>query len=820
MPNRFAMSNLRFRIPLGWALFALALTAVQPTWATAEPEPIAPPFESIAPATIRLLMLGDSITSGQGGEPAGYRDDLFALLQQGDPQNTYQFVGSTGQPPLQGHFLGGQQVNDFYPSGVGNGWGNGSFDVTPDMGPPQVPHMVTMHLGTNDLNSDPPPFGPYSFDHGQTLIHTQAGELADLVRYLLLWQDGTQSSTLANVVMSMIIPMNNRAADVRDYNREIVAMSEDLAEGIPTGTPVKIVLADHYNRFLTNPDLFTFGPNDWMSDDLHPNNTGYEQMADVFQRAVINAVNDIVPPEPITDLAVIGVESDRVRLAFTASGDDAAAGQAFRYDVRYSTGILTSNNFGFGTQALDEPEPPVAGQRDTVEVTGLFPGTTYTFALKVVDDGGERSTISNIRNVTTIGGGTQTLVLRQGLNGYNGSEDNLMMDIRANENYGAGVDLQIGRHGTEPTPLITTISRGLVRFDVSAIPPGATIVSAKLKLFSYQRDSSTPVDIGAFRVTKHWIEGTRSSFQQQTGSSCWIAARLNQLAWSQAGAGAASNSAQNDDPNFDRYATGEDTTTVTAINAWYEWDVRNAVIKWRNGEWNNDGLVLIALNESVQNNRWFHASEATANELQRPTLTVTYETTPVNSPPIAAVGGPYVGEAHAPVLFDGTHSFDPEGLPLTYHWEFGDGATGTGPTPSHTYMTPGIYTVSLVVNDGAMSSDEDTTSAHIGISLAVGGGDGAPPRVTDLLSPVPSPFRQSTSIGYVLAEAGPVSLRIYDAQGRLVRVLADENRQPAGVYRALWDGGQERGGQAPRGVYFCRFASGGIERTRKLILLD
>jgi len=679
--------------------------------------------------------------------------------------------------------------------------------------------MVTMHVGTNDLNSDPPPFAPYSLDHGQTLIPTQAGELADLVRYLLEWQDGSQSTTLAHVVLSTIIPMRNRANDVRDYNREIVAMTEDLAEAIPTGTPVKITLADHNRRFLTNPDLFTFGPNDWMSDNLHPNDTGYAEMADIFHQAVTNSVNDIVPPEPVIDLVVIGVESDRVRLAFTATGDDAAAGQAYRYDVRYSTGILTSANFGFGTQALDEPEPPAAGERDTVEVTGLFPGTTYKFALKVVDDGGERSSISNIKTATTIGSGTQTLVLRQGLSGYNGSEDNLLMDIRANENYGAGVDLQIGRHGTEPTPLITAISRTLVRFDVSAIPPGATIVSAKLKAFSYQRDSSTPMDVGAFRVTKHWIEGTRTGFGQQTGSACWNAARLNQLAWSQAGVGAASNSAQNDDPNFDRYATAEDTTTVTAINAWYEWDVKNAVVKWRDGEWNNEGLVLIALNESVQNNRWFHSSEATANELLRPTLTVIYETTPVNSPPIAAVGGPYVGEALLPVAFDGSDSFDPEGLPLNYLWDFGDGATDTGATPSHIYSLPGNYTVSLVVNDGEMSSEPDTTSVLIGVSLAVGG-DGAPPRVTALLDPTPSPFRQSTTIPYVLAEAGPVSLRIYDAQGRLVRVLAEEHRQPAGAYRALWDGGQERGGRAARGVYFLSFTSGGVQATRKLVLLD
>jgi hypothetical protein len=241
-------------------------------------------------------------------------------------------------------------------------------------------------------------------------------------------------------------------------------------------------------------------------------------------------------------------------------------------------------------------------------------------------------------------------------------------------------------------------------------------------------------------------------------------------------------------------------------------------VKWWSGEWNNEGLVLIALDEGVQNKRWFHSSEATANQILRPTLTITYETAPVNSPPIAAVGGPYFGETTIPILFDGTGSFDPEGQPLTYLWDFGDGATGTGPTPSHIYPNPGTYTVSLVVNDGGASSKPDTTSVLVGITLA-GGGDTAPPRLTALLDPAPSPFRQETTIRYTLAAAGPVSLRIYDAQGRLVRVLA-EGQQPPGSYRARWDGGQERGGRAARGVYFCRFAGGGVEATRKLILLD
>lgn len=578
--------------------------------------PAAPAAPAAARDQVDVLLIGDSITEGQGAPP-GFRDDLLALLTA-EPLHSFRFVGSSGGPPLQGHFMGGKQIEDFYPPDFGHGWGNGKFDTTPDLGPPGTPELAAIHLGTNDLNSQPPPFVPYSFDHGQTLNPSQSAELAEYLEFLLQWQLGPRSFDLRHLVLSLIIPMQNRAQDLKLWNDAVVAMSEDFAEGTVAGTPVRVTLADHYHRFLSNPLLFTFGPGDWMSDALHPNDAGYTQMAEVYRDAIVAAVDDSTAPAAVDDLVATAVDTTRVTLAFSATGDDGLGGQAARYDLRYATGSIDAQSFKLATQVVDEPLAGPPGSPETIEVAGLQPGTTYAFALKVSDDGGNRSELSNVVVATTPGTSTVVLVLREGLDGYFGSTDNVLVDTRSQDNFGSVANVAIGRRGT------AEVERSLVRFDLSGIPAGATILDARLRTYNYQRDSSAPAVLGAYRVTKHWVEGTRSTPSPQSGASCWVAAQLAILAWSGPGLGAASDAAVNDDPSFDRYATPEDTTTVAALNTWYEWDLTRAVERWVGGEWHNEGVLLKSIAEASSTTRWFRSSEYATDPALRPELVVTY----------------------------------------------------------------------------------------------------------------------------------------------------------------------------------------------------
>jgi len=83
-----------------------------------------------------------------------------------------------------------------------------------------------------------------------------------------------------------------------------------------------------------------------------------------------------------------------------------------------------------------------------------------------------------------------------------------------------------------------------------------------------------------------------------------------------------------------------------------------------------------------------------------------------NQPPTAvAEASPTDTAAGTEVTFDGSSSKDPDddAGSLTYDWEFGDGAAGSGETVSHAYESAGEYTAELSVSDGASSETDEVT---------------------------------------------------------------------------------------------------------------
>ncbi len=89
---------------------------------------------------------------------------------------------------------------------------------------------------------------------------------------------------------------------------------------------------------------------------------------------------------------------------------------------------------------------------------------------------------------------------------------------------------------------------------------------------------------------------------------------------------------------------------------------------------------------------------------------VTVTVAGANHPPTAVAGGPYSGTEGAAVSFDGSGSTDPDGDALTYAWTFGDGSSGTGVRPTHTYADNGSYTTTLIVTDARTAASAPATS--------------------------------------------------------------------------------------------------------------
>jgi phosphodiesterase/alkaline phosphatase D-like protein len=111
--------------------------------------------------------------------------------------------------------------------------------------------------------------------------------------------------------------------------------------------------------------------------------------------------DDTTPPAAVTDLAAGIATETTIVLSWTARGDDGATGTAARYDLRYSTSVITEASFASATVVPRVTEPKVAGQTEAFAVTGLTAGTTYWFAVKTADEVPNWSAISNVPSKTT-----------------------------------------------------------------------------------------------------------------------------------------------------------------------------------------------------------------------------------------------------------------------------------------------------------------------------------------------------------------------------------------------------------------------------------
>jgi len=108
-----------------------------------------------------------------------------------------------------------------------------------------------------------------------------------------------------------------------------------------------------------------------------------------------------IPPSGVFDLAVIDSTDHSLLLRWTAPGDDGDVGRAVAYEIRYSFGPISEENFASATAVATPPLPRSAGEPESLTVGGLEPSRFYFLALRARDDADLVGAVSNLTAAQT-----------------------------------------------------------------------------------------------------------------------------------------------------------------------------------------------------------------------------------------------------------------------------------------------------------------------------------------------------------------------------------------------------------------------------------
>jgi lysophospholipase L1-like esterase len=194
-----------------------------------------------------ILPLGDSITHGFGSsDDAGYRAALYSLATAANQQVTFTGSLSNGRNTPAGFVKNHEGHDGISITGI-TGW------VPPAKAFTATPHIVLLHIGTNDMTSNADPT-------------TASKQLDTLITNLVA------AAPDALVVVAKIIPLGYSNSNYTSYIGKI-------ADVVKTHTDKKehVLLLDMST--LPSSDIKGNG-------DVHPTDKGYSDMANLWYGAI------------------------------------------------------------------------------------------------------------------------------------------------------------------------------------------------------------------------------------------------------------------------------------------------------------------------------------------------------------------------------------------------------------------------------------------------------------------------------------------------------------------------------------------------------
>ncbi|WP_316528185.1 SGNH/GDSL hydrolase family protein [Kitasatospora brasiliensis] len=234
------------RLGLSAALATVCAALAVPASALGSAEPPAAVTAAAAKPTVRVMPLGDSITVGVGSPTrSSYRRPLWNLVA-GQSRYTVRFVGSQA----------GGELPDTHHEGHSGYLIDGIRAEVDQWIAAERPDVVLLHIGVNDLNRG-----------------TDPGHAGDRLKALLdrIFADRPG----VTVIMQGVIPTTQGL-------KSSPTAFNDQARGLQAPE----AKAGHTFRFVDPPALTA----NEMSDRLHPNDAGYQRMADAFFAPLDQAV--------------------------------------------------------------------------------------------------------------------------------------------------------------------------------------------------------------------------------------------------------------------------------------------------------------------------------------------------------------------------------------------------------------------------------------------------------------------------------------------------------------------------------------------------